>query len=632
MSAMTFNRRLALGFGAVLTLLAVSGGVTVWCMQAGSGRATAVRDAYMRQAAIANELERFATSARLQFTYHIFAYRAGAWEKGTEALATLGQRVTALAQLVASREELHANEPAVRALSATVERYAAQAQAGRDIRKAFNSARARLEAGTEELLGQVVDFTTLEHEAISATAGKTAAAQEAVERLARITLLSEIDGLARDAHRDASVALFDRDLAMINEVAPRVEELLGKIGELEAQCSSPEETKLLGELREAGVRYLAGSQALAEALTREADHGRDWAATGQALMDAVGKIVELGNSETETASAGVIETLRRGVLVVITGVVVCVLAGAGVAWVLGSRLTRVLREVASSLTVGAESSASAANQVSESSKSLAEGASAQAASLEETNASLEQMSATARRNAEHAGSTRELAAAARGAADAGAAQARELGEAMGAIRKSSDEITRIIKTIDEIAFQTNILALNAAVEAARAGEAGAGFAVVAEEVRNLAQRSAAAARDSADKIEAANAVGARGVTVATRVGETLQTIHEKATKVSALVAEMATANAEQDESLRQLNNAMTQMDKLTQAGAANSEETAAAAHQMNAQAAELLDAVRQLDALVGHIAAPPARAAAAAGPVPERPRAPAAREAGVPVS
>ncbi|MBK8477631.1 MAG: hypothetical protein IPL39_15420 [Opitutaceae bacterium] len=210
------------------------------------------------------------------------------------------------------------------------------------------------------------------------------------------------------------------------------------------------------------------------------------------------------------------------------------------------------------------------------------------------------MSSVAQRNAEHAAATRELAAATRTAADAGAGQARELLDAMDAIRKSSDEITRIIKTIDEIAFQTNILALNAAVEAARAGEAGAGFAVVAEEVRNLAQRSAVAARDSAGKIEAANAVSTRGATVSTRVGETLKMIHEKATRVNELVAEMASANNEQSESLKQLNDAMGQMDKITQSSAASSEETAAAAQQMSAQSQELLSTVEELDHLVGH--------------------------------
>jgi methyl-accepting chemotaxis protein len=358
---------------------------------------------------------------------------------------------------------------------------------------------------------------------------------------------------------------------------------------------------LLKDLRDAAERFLKGSQELSAALIRESEQGRGWIQNGVALVAAVGKVADLGTAETEQASTGVVDTMRRGVLFVVGGVGICLLAGVAVAWTLGYKLTHVLRGIARALTTGAEHASAAARQVSESSKSLAEGASAQAAALEETTASLEEMSGVAARNAEHATATRELAAAARTAADAGAGQARELVESMDAIRKSSDEITRIIKTIDEIAFQTNILALNAAVEAARAGEAGAGFAVVAEEVRNLAQRSAVAARDSAGKIEAANAVSTRGAAVSTRVGETLKTIHEKATKVSELVAEMASANTEQSESLRQLNGAMAQMDRITQAGAASSEETAAAAQQMSAQSQELLSAVEELDHLVGHV-------------------------------
>ena len=601
MSAMTFNRRLALGFGVVLALLAASGAVTVWCMRAGSSGAVAVREGFVRQAALANQLERTATEARLQFTYHIYAFRAGAWGKGREALDQFGTKLAELRQLVSARAELRDNEAAVQALDVLVRRYVEQAEAGRATRAQFNSARSRMEAGCDDFLGHMAKFAEGQREALLADIQKGAGSEVMHERFQKMAAVSDVEALGRDAHRIALGALFDRDLAMMGEAAPQADEIIAKLDEIAALVHQPKNQALLKQARAAAVVLQQAANDLNAALIRESDQGREWALTGQALMEAVGKISELGTSETEQAATGVLRTMRRGVWVVLLGVAGCIVAGAAVAFVLGYRLTRVLRTIARALTTGAEHSAAAARQVSESSRLLAEGASAQAASLEETSASLEQMSATARRNAEHAGSTLELAAAARSAADSGAAQARELGEAMGAIRQSSDEINRIIKAIDEIAFQTNILALNAAVEAARAGEAGAGFAVVAEEVRNLAQRSAAAARDSAGKIEAANQVSARGATVSARVGETLQTIHEKATRVSELVARMVTADNEQNESLRQLNDAMAQMDKLTQGTAASSEETAAAAQQMKAQAGDLLQSVQALDALVGHL-------------------------------
>jgi methyl-accepting chemotaxis protein len=175
----------------------------------------------------------------------------------------------------------------------------------------------------------------------------------------------------------------------------------------------------------------------------------------------------------------------------------------------------------------------------------------------------------------------------------------EMREAMDAIKTSSNDIAKIIKTIDEIAFQTNILALNAAVEAARAGEAGAGFAVVAEEVRALAQRSANSAKETASKIEVAIKNGEHGVVISSKVAEALLVIVEKARKVDELVAEIATASQEQNQGISQINTAVSQMDKVTQSNAASAEETAAAAEELSAQSVSLKEIVGQLHQMIG---------------------------------
>ena len=162
-----------------------------------------------------------------------------------------------------------------------------------------------------------------------------------------------------------------------------------------------------------------------------------------------------------------------------------------------------------------------------------------------------------------------------------------MSQAIDDIKTSSDETAKIIKTIDEIAFQTNLLALNAAVEAARAGEAGKGFAVVAEEVRNLAQRSAEAARNTADMIEGSVKNADNGVQISQEVGQSLQEIAEGNRKVNDLVAEIAAASAEQAQGIEQINTAVGQMDQVTQSNTASAEESSSAAEELASQAQEL---------------------------------------------
>jgi methyl-accepting chemotaxis protein len=269
-----------------------------------------------------------------------------------------------------------------------------------------------------------------------------------------------------------------------------------------------------------------------------------------------------------------------------------------VVWWIARSITRPIRSIAVELSDGADQVAAASGQVSGSGQSLAEGASEQAASLEETSASLEELASMTRRNAEHADGAKVLAADTRRAADTGAADMQQMSAAMADLQKASASVAKIVKTIDEIAFQTNILALNAAVEAARAGEAGAGFAVVADEVRNLAQRSASAAKETTITIEESVRMSERGVALSGKVVDGFSEILSKARRVDEIVAEIATASREQSDGISQINTAVSQMDKVTQSNASSAEESAAAAEEMNSQAAVLKGCVQELLGLV----------------------------------
>jgi methyl-accepting chemotaxis protein len=262
-------------------------------------------------------------------------------------------------------------------------------------------------------------------------------------------------------------------------------------------------------------------------------------------------------------------------------------------------ITSVLGRISGALSSGAVETVSAASQVAAASQSLAKGASDQAASLEESSASLEEMASLTKRNAEGARAAKEMAEQTRQSADAGADQMKKLLTAMDSIQAASQDVTKILKNIDEIAFQTNILALNAAVEAARAGEAGAGFAVVAEEVRNLAQRSAAAAQETAAKIEDSAKKSQQGAQISADVAKHFGEIQTKVRQLDELVAGIASASDEQSQGIGQVNRAVTQMDKVTQNNAASAEESASAAKELNAQAESLKDSVASLRQLVG---------------------------------
>jgi methyl-accepting chemotaxis protein len=246
-------------------------------------------------------------------------------------------------------------------------------------------------------------------------------------------------------------------------------------------------------------------------------------------------------------------------------------------------LDKALQQVA----IGAEQVASASVQVSTGGQALSQGASEQASSLEEISSNLQEMSSMTKQNVLNARDAKGIADQARQSADKGVESMSRMSSAINRIKSSSDSTAKIVKTIDEIAFQTNLLALNAAVEAARAGDAGKGFAVVAEEVRNLAMRSAEAAKNTANLIEEAVKNSENGVNINAEVLKNFQDIAEKSNKVSQVVAEIAAASEQQDQGIGEVNKAVEQLNQVTQQNAANAEESASAAEEMSSQSEEM---------------------------------------------
>ncbi len=272
------------------------------------------------------------------------------------------------------------------------------------------------------------------------------------------------------------------------------------------------------------------------------------------------------------------------------------LVGIGVAaWLLARSVVVPIRGSLDALRDGSHRVSGTATEVASAAQTLSQGAVEQAAALEQTSASMEEMASMTRQSAEHAQQAATLIAEVDRVVSGSNKALEQMTDSMDSIRESSGKVAKIIKTIDEIAFQTNILALNAAVEAARAGEAGMGFAVVADEVRNLAQRSAQAAKDTAVLIEESIVNSQEGHANVQLVAESINAITSGVSKVKGLMGEVSEASRQQSQGIDQVAQAVAQMEKVTQSTAARAEESAAASEELNAQAEAAMVEVQKLE-------------------------------------
>ncbi len=299
---------------------------------------------------------------------------------------------------------------------------------------------------------------------------------------------------------------------------------------------------------------------------------------------------------------GLLGRLRMQLAGVVVGLAVLALTVLG--FFITRGISRPINRIADVLATGVQQSSEVAERVANSNRTLAQNACEHAAALEETTSAMEEMSSMTKNNADTAAQASAISSEAQQAADRANHAMQRMATAITDIEKSAAQTAKIIKVIDEIAFQTNLLALNAAVEAARAGEAGKGFAVVAEEVRNLAMRSAEAAKNTSALIEGSVANARNGVAISGEVGKTLGEITFAANKVNSLIGEIASASKEQAQGIGQVSSAISQMDKVTQANSQSADESASAANELLAHSGEMRNKVAQLLTLVngtGHL-------------------------------
>jgi methyl-accepting chemotaxis protein len=365
--------------------------------------------------------------------------------------------------------------------------------------------------------------------------------------------------------------------------------MVGYLGEAEKTVTDEQRLAKAREIAATFTRYEAGIRDLVAASRANDTAKFDAAMTslvsmGESMTAAMDAMEKSASAEQTSLGESLQASFRLSNWMVAILSIGAIVAGVAVALALTLSISRRMKTIADDLSVGAEQSAAAASQVSAAGQSLAQSSTEQAASLEETSAALEELAGMVREGTDNATDIHRMMS------EDSASNFQQVSQRMTAMEhavqesaRAAQETARIIKTIDEIAFQTNILALNAAVEAARAGEAGMGFAVVADEVRNLAQRSAQAAKETQQLIEQSSARSKETLDLYGQVSDLIRTNGDISSRVATMVTTMSTASQQQKQGIGQITQAMHEMDKVTQSVAASAEESAAAAEELFAQ-------------------------------------------------
>jgi len=599
MNNLTIGKKIALGFSALILIAALLGGMAVFNMKSVQSQSQTLATEFVPESQIAGDLAAAFAEVSLSMRSYALTSDKAYLTDGKKQLAEVHKQQAAAQQLANEHPELAKLQANIKQLAPTLQHY-------EELLGQTEAKNEDILTGREKLNQTASDFIANMDKLIAgqkikqADEIKTNADAKALQaRADKLALANELRGSGNAVRIAVFKSQALRDPKLIEEGLKGFVTMDKRFDELLAMLTAQEDIAELNRVKNDAHTYR-------DAMKATMDDNLALVEIGKKRLESYNQVNALVMDTQDTGMARTVEVanastkkLTSASWTMIVGLIGALVVGVIVAILIIRNANGVLTSVAHALDDGAHQVVSAAGQVSSASQTLAEGASEQASSLEETSSSLEEMASMIQRNSEHARQANDLGKEAREAADKGVGDMQTMAAAMADIKVSSDDIAKIIKTIDEIAFQTNILALNAAVEAARAGEAGMGFAVVADEVRNLAQRCAQAAKETAGKIEGAIVKTGQGVEISSKVAEALNEIAAKVRRVDELVTEVASASREQTQGITQINSAVGQMDKVTQGNAATAEESAAAAEELNAQAETMKQSVTELLHLVG---------------------------------
>ena len=551
---------------------------------------------FVPSVAVANNVERTALDIMYNIRSYGLIYDENSLKLGRKGLEDINKFLKDATDLAEKRSDLGKLKENAAKAQTNVDEYTKLVDETEINIKQMNDDQKKLDENAATYMKTCYDYLDLQNKIVKKAvySGKTGAKEAFDKSIIVNDMIDEGNWIIRDTFKSQA----QRNPQIIKDTNKNFDMITERLAKLEKFNNSAFEKEQISKNKAAATTYKETMNSFLDTWIKLQDLGKQRLAAADKVKGAAKDTALVGMDLTKGAanSASVSLAVSSGLMII--GLIVAVSFGSFLAWIIVISITKPINRIVEGLNESASQVSSASGQLSASSQQLAEGSAEQAASIEETSSTLEESSSMVRQNTENTKQAALLAKQAKDSADKGNKEMAEMMSSMTELKKSSDEIAKIIKVIDEIAFQTNILALNAAVEAARAGEAGMGFAVVAEEVRNLAQRSAQAAKDTAAIIESNIHLSEQGVEVSKHVNDSLGEINVQAQKVSELLDEVAAASQEQAQGINQINKAITQMEQVVQSNASTAEESASASEELSAQSENMKDIVNSLVALV----------------------------------
>lgn len=595
---MRLSLKIASGFALILVLALTLGGLALWSMRQVAGLSEKLSNRYVPQVTVANTVERFSHETMYDMRGYAMSQAKEHLEDGKKNLEEVRKSLKEAGTLVTRFPELMKLREGVGVAEAKINEYDKLV----DDTVAKNTEIARLRGSmadvADRFMAMANDYRGIMDERMKSEIESSAEPEKLLQRLSKIRTINSVIVLGNQTR----IANFRfqalNDPQYIDEAIKHLADIQKSIQELQSTTVDEKNKKLLEEIAAVGASYRQDIDSLFSTWRALRELGKTRGATGEQVVEVAKATAQAGMDSMSEIASTATASLSSAALVLAVGLGIVFIIGLGSAFIIVRNISKPILRVVSGLKEGAGHVASAAGEVAAASQELAEGTSEQAASIEETSSSLEEMSSMTKQNAQNAEQANQLMVGTKETASLAGRSMENLSTSIVEIFKASEQTSKIIKTIDEIAFQTNLLALNAAVEAARAGEAGAGFAVVAEEVRNLAMKAAEAARSTADLIEDTVRKAKGGMELVGRTEEGFREVLVSVEKSSELVNEINAASSEQSQGIEQVNKAVSEMDKVVQRNAANAEESASAAEEMNAQAARMNTFVEELQCLV----------------------------------